>query len=335
MKKFALKLILISLPIGILLGLFFITDPFRIIFRYKDYSENMFVIPNRDFVSSEMYLRNTRTYHYNSFIFGSSRTIAYKTVAWKKHLPLSARPFVFDASGESIFGIYKKIKYLDRTGARLEHCLLIFCTDCTFAKETDHTDHLGIKHPTIAGTSWINFYAVFIKDFFDNRFLKNYIQYLVTKKQTPPMKGYIEFRKSKFDQITNDEWLIDQEKELLVDPVGYYEKRKDLFYQRDSIIADYKPQITTKQRTMLNEIVSIFLKQHTNYKIVISPLYSQNKMNNSDVAILQNTFGKERVYNFSGKNSFTAKKENYYENSHYRPFVGDSILNIIYPLTDN
>jgi len=331
MKKFALKLLLISLPIIFLLGLFFITDPFRIIYHYKDYSENMYVIPNRDFVSSEMYLRNAKVYRYNSFIFGSSRTIAYKTKSWKKHLPPSASPFVFDASGESIFGIYKKIKYLDKTGAPLENCLLIFCTDCTFAKETDHTEHLGIKHPTIAGSSWINFYAVFIKDYFDNRFLKSYIQYLVTKKYSPSMKGYIEYRKTKFDQITNDEWLMDQEKELAEDPIGYYEKRKDLFYKRDSFIADFKPQISKKQRSMLNEMEAIFVKHHTNFKIVISPLYSQIKMNNSDIDILKNTFGQVHVFNFSGKNCFTAKKEHYYENSHYRPFVGDSILNIIYP----
>jgi len=331
MKKFALKLLLISLPIIFLLGLFFITDPFRIIYHYKDYSENMYVIPNRDFVSSEMYLRNAKVYRYNSFIFGSSRTIAYKTKSWKKHLPPSASPFVFDASGESIFGIYKKIKYLDKTGAPLENCLLIFCTDCTFAKETDHTEHLGIKHPTIAGSSWINFYAVFIKDYFDNRFLKSYIQYLVTKKYSPSMKGYIEYRKTKFDQITNDEWLMDQEKELAEDPIGYYEKRKDLFYKRDSFIADFKPQISKKQRSMLNEMEAIFVKHHTNFKIVISPLYSQIKMNNSDIDILKNTFGQVHVFNFSGKNCFTTKKEHYYENSHYRPFVGDSILNIIYP----
>ncbi len=330
MKKFIIKLILISIPIGILLGLFFIADPFRIVFHYKDYSENMFVVPNRDFVSSEMYLRNASTYQYNSYIFGSSRTIAFKTKAWKKHLPTSAKPFVFDASGESIYGIYKKIKYLDKTGAPLNHCLLIFCTDCTFAKETDHTDHLRIKHPTIAGTSWVNFYAVFIKDYFDNRFLKNYLQYLVTKKYSPSMKGYIENRKSTFDQITNDEWLIDQENELRVDPVGYYEVRKELFYQRDSIVEDLKSQITKKQRSMLNEIEAIFVKHHTDFKVVISPLYSQISMNKADIALLQKTFGPERVYNFSGKNRFTEKKENYYETSHYRPFVGDSILNIIY-----
>ena len=319
-----------SLPIVIRIGLFFLADPFRIVHYYKDYSENMFVIPNRDFVSFEMYLRNAPTQHYNAFIFGSSRTIAYKTNAWKKYLPTTAKPFVFDASGESIFGIYKKIQYLDKTNAPIHHCLLIFCTDCTFAKETDHAEHLGIKHPTIAGSSWIRFYAIFIRDFFDNRFLKSYVQYLVTRKYSPSMKGYIEFRKSTFDPITNDERLIDQEKELTENPKGYYEQRKALFYHRDSVIAEAKPQITSKQRVMLKEIEAIFLKHHTDFKIVVSPLYNQIRLNKSDLAFLNQVFGSGRVFDFSGKNAFTSVKEHYYESSHYRPMIGDSILNIIY-----
>lgn len=330
MKKFVLRLLLVAIPFIGILGSFFIFDPFRIIYNYKDYSEDMFVIPNRDYVSSEMFLKNEKTYHYNSFIFGSSRTIAYKTNSWKKYLPASASPFVFDASGESIFGIYTKINYLDKTGARLDNCLLIFCPDCTFTRETDHTDHLGIKHPTVAGTSWLRFYTVFIRAYFDNKFFKNYIQYRVTKKYTPSMKGYIEYRKSKFDLVTNEEWLIDNEKELSEDQAGYYEIRKTLFFDRDSIIADAKPQISKKQRTMLHEMEKIFLKHHTNFKIVISPLYSQIRINSSDLSILQTIFGIEQVYNFSGKNFYTANKENYYESSHYRPFIGDSILSIVY-----
>lgn len=330
MKKFVWRLLLAAIPFIGILGSFFIFDPFRIIYNYKDYSANMFVIPNRDYVSSEMFLKNEKKYHYNSFIFGSSRTIAFKTNSWKKFLPASASPFVFDASGESIFGIYTKIKYLDKTGARLDNCLLIFCPDCTFARETDHTDHLGIKHPTVAGTSWLRFYAVFIRAYFDNKFLKNYIQYSLTKKYAPSMKGYIEYRKSKYDIITNDEWLIDSEKELSVNQAVYYERRKALFYDRDSIIADAKPQISKKQRTMLHEMEKIFLKHHTNFKIVISPLYSQIRINSSDLSILQTIFGLKQVYNFSGKNFYTVNKENYYETSHYRPFIGDSILSIVY-----
>lgn len=314
-----------------LVGLFFIADPFRIIYHYADYSENMFVIPNRDFVTSEMYMRNAEVESYNAFIFGSSRTIAYKTDAWKKHLPTSAKPFVFDASGESIFGIYKKIMYLDKTNAPIDHCLLIFCTDCTFAKESDHTEHLGIKHPTIAGTSWINFYTVFLRDYFDYRFLKSYLQFLITKKYSPSMKGFIEYRKSTFDPITNDEWLVDQEQELSEDPDGYYNARKDLFYTRKNAIAEAHSQISSNQLKMIKEIEAVFEKHRTHYKIVISPLYNQIKLNKKDLTILQQTFGQNHIFDFSGKNSFTNVKENYYESSHYRPMVGDSILSILYP----
>jgi hypothetical protein len=331
MRKLVLKIILLALPILLLIGLFFVADPFRIVHTYADYSRSMFVIPNRDFVSTQMYRKNADTQGYDAFVFGSSRTIAFKTKSWRKKLPTTAKPFVFDASGESIFGIYTKIAYLDKTHAPLNHCLLIFCTDCTFARETDHTEHLGIKHPAVAGTSWLRFYGIFLRDFLDNRFLKNYIQFLITKTYVPSMKGFIEIKKSTFDPITNDEWLVDQEKELQQDPKGYYEARKAVFYPRKQAIRPAKPQITDKQRRMLVEMAAIFRKHQTDFKIVISPLYDQIRLNASDLATLQTIFGPNRVYDFSGKNAWTEDRRNYYESSHYRPFIGDSILNILYP----
>ena len=81
-------------------------DPFKIIKTYDNYSNNLKVIPNRDFISTEVYLKNRKIYHYNSFIFGSSRTMAYKTNDWRKYIDSTSRPFLFDASGESLFGIY-------------------------------------------------------------------------------------------------------------------------------------------------------------------------------------------------------------------------------------
>jgi len=330
MKKFVSRLLLMSIPFLILIGLFFLLDPFRILKSYPDYSENMFVIPNRDFVSTEMYLKNSKKYSYNAFIFGSSRTVAFKTASWKTYLPKQANPFVFDASGESIFGIYTKIKYLDRTGARLDHCLLIVCPDCTFAKESDHTDHLGIKHPTVAGTSWLKFYAVFMRAFFDNKFMLSYFRFLLTKDYSPSMQRYIEHRKITYNTRTNDICIVDQEKELHENPEGYYKKRQAVFYERMPKPTTPNRQITQKQREMLREIKQIFLKQHTNYKVVISPLYSQLSFNKADLAVLKVTFGEDAVFDFSGKNNITEHKENYYEASHYRPFVGDSILKILY-----
>ena len=290
----------------------------------------MFILPNRDFVSSEMYVKNWNKYNYDSFIFGSSRTIAFRTASWEKYLPDSASPFVFDAAGESIFGMYTKIVYLDKTGSEINNCLMIICTDYTFSSESNRQGHLFIKDPRIANTSWINFYTVFIKDYLDFRFLKSYFRFLFTGKYISSMKGYIENRKIIYDTVTNDVRIVDQENELNTNGKEYYRKRKGVFYGRDSIVPPLAPQILKDQVLMLRDIRSIFSKHHTNYKIIISPLYDQAELNDKDILTLQQVFGKDHVFNFSGKNEFTSNKEHYYESSHYRPVVGDSILNIIY-----
>jgi hypothetical protein len=88
-------------------------------------------------------------------------------------------------------------------------------------------------------------------------------------------------------------------------------------------------RINKKQIFMLKEVKHILEKNNTNYKVVLSPLYEQIKFNNSDLLLLENEFG-NNLYDFSGKNSFTDVKTNYYETSHFRPNVGDSILKIIY-----
>jgi len=330
MKKVILKFLLFTAPLIILISFFLIFDPFRIIYKYRDYSENHYVPLNTDFVSSEVYLKNRDKYKYDSFIFGSSRTIAYKTNSWKHFLPNSANPFVFNASCESIFGIYTKIVYLDKIGTDINNCLILICPDCTFDYESDSQGHLFIKHPTIAGTSWFNFYKVFIKDYFDFGFLENYFHFLITRKYIPEMNGYIDCSKIKYDTVTNDVRLIDQDNEIKRNPNRYYKEKAKIFYDRDSIILPAKIQISKKQIAMLNEIKLIFKKHHTDYKIIISPLYSQISLNKKDLLTLQNIFGKDSVFNFSGKNSFTSKKENYFESSHYRPILGDTLMSIVY-----
>ena len=41
-------------------------------------------------------------------------------------------------------------------------------------------------------------------------------------------------------------------------------------------------------------------------------------------------FGKENVYDFSGINEFTEDYHNYYEAGHYRPLLGNKLLERIY-----
>ena len=74
----------------------------------------------------------------------------------------------------------------------------------------------------------------------------------------------------------------------------------------------------------------IFNKHNTKYKIVISPVYDQVPMEEEQLEVLEQIFGKQNIYNFSGKNKFTDSIHNFYETSHYKPNVANEIMNILY-----
>ena len=91
-----------------------------------------------------------------------------------------------------------------------------------------------------------------------------------------------------------------------------------------------EPVIKESQRQMLAEIKKIFTKHHTSYRIVISPQYDQIKFNPEDLRYLEDLFGKDFVFDFSGRNILTENYKNYYDKFHYRPQVSRQIMEIIY-----
>lgn len=333
MKQFITRLTYFSL-IGIitiitLLLSYLYFDPFKILRSYNDYSYS-YVIPNRDYISTTMFIKNYKKNSYNSFIFGSSRTLAFRPDSWRKYLSDNAKPFMFDASDESIYGIYTKLKYLDSTNVKINNALIILCRDASFSYTENSKGHLYIKHPVTSGESNWNFQFEFFKAFLSPKFLFNFYSYKVIGAYKPFMSGYIENRKITFDTITNEINIIDQETEISHNPTQYYLKRKNLFFARTAgEQIDSVRRINSKQLNMLQDVKRILEKNKTNYKVVISPLYEQIKFSNSDISILNDIFG-NNLFDFSGKNKFTESMTNYYETSHYRPIVGDSILNIIY-----
>ncbi len=106
-------------------------DPFKVLRDYKNYSSSEVVL-NRDYVSTTMFLKNHKKNNYNSFIFGSSRTLAFRTKVWSKYLTKKDKIFVFDASSESIYGIYTKLKYLDSKKIKITNAIIVICRDRTF-----------------------------------------------------------------------------------------------------------------------------------------------------------------------------------------------------------
>ncbi len=327
--KNVLKFSLIGLiPLLIITLGYLYYDPFKVVKSYNDYSYPH-VIPNRDFISTEMFLKNQAKEKYNSFIFGSSRTLAFRPYSWAKYLPNQAKPFMFDASGESIYGIYTKLKYLDSKKVKIDNALLILCRDASFANDANHKGHLFIKHPTTSGESNFDFHWLFYKAYLSPKFLFYFYNYTFTNKFKPYMSGFIENRKITFDIKTNEIRILDQENEISKSADDYYAKREAIFYKRHGQKIDSVDRINKKYLSMLDEIKKILAKNKTNYKVVLTPLYEQVKFSKNDFKVLKATFGLN-LYDFTGKNKFTDDQRNYYETSHFRPNVGDSIFEIIY-----
>lgn len=312
----------------IILGLYFVQDPFKVLRSYNDYS-NPYVVPNRDHISTTVFLKNYKKYNYNSFVFGSSRTLAFKPESWSQYInEEDSKVFMFDASGESIYGIYTKIKFLDSLNIKLNNVLLILCSTTTFNNDANHTGHLGIKHYAVSGESMYSYHGEFVKAYFNPLFLFSYLSFKIYGKYKPSMNGYIENRGVIYDTITNKMSLPKLDKEIESNPNEYYLKNDKIFYKR-GIKEQEISVITVKHRKMIAEIRAILEKHKSNYKVIITPLYDQVKLSPNDLLILNNEFG-SKVHDYSGINSYTNNIKNYYETSHFMPHVGDSILKDVY-----
>jgi hypothetical protein len=274
-------------------------------------------------------MKNKNKYQYNSFIFGSSRTIAFRINSWKKYLKPTDNPFKFDASGDSIYGIWKKIVFLNKNKTKIDNALIVIDKGITFVYSEDQPGHLFIKHPLISGNSWYNFHRTFFTAYIKPGFLFSFFKFKLTNKYDESMEDYIEKKEVKMDPITNEMIAEDQENEIINFPTEYYEKRKDIFYPRKGETISPIDSINVRQIEMMREIVDILKAQNSNYKVIISPLYDQVKFSPNDQRILNEIFV-GHIYDFSGENEFTSSITNYYETSHYRPHVGDSILSTIY-----
>jgi hypothetical protein len=315
-------------PVMMLFVLYLITDPFKTLRTYSGFS-NYRVTPNTEYISFETFRYHNPEEHYNSFVFGSSRTKAFKTASWKKYLDSTAKPFIFNASAESLNGIYQKINFLNRNHYPIRNALIILCPDYLFYDAEHKEGYLFIKNPALNGESKLKYQFQFFKAFLNPVFLSSYIPYLITKQYRPYMHGYIENRTVLIDSITNEIVFKEAEDELKSKPQKYYAERKELFYERNGETRDSVSHINKENEAILLEIRTILEQNHTNYKVVISPLYDEIKFNIKDQQMLEEIFG-VHLYDFSGKNAFSESKFNFYESSHYRPDVGDKILEEIY-----
>lgn len=337
--KFIIKLFVFCFPVILLLSFYIVTDPFKVIYHYDAYYSSdgkPYVAINQDYVSTETFLNNYSNYEYDSFIFGSSRSMFYQVKDWREHIS-TKRCFHFDAAAESLYGINAKIKFLNQKEIPIKNALIILDTDVL--SQTNNTQgHLFQKHPELSGQNRFLFQMEFIKAFFNKHFLTEYIRFKLSGKVEKDLNqgGYlVDGKLSEYDFIANETHLISNENLINNNPYDYYSDRTHGFFKRSIAFNIYSPVITDNQKRLLEEIFEIFKHNKTEYRIIISPLYNQFKLNAEDYNYLTGLFGEKNVYDFSGINEITGNIINYYDWSHYRPHVAKYILNKVYTFKKN
>ncbi|PXV67479.1 hypothetical protein CLV62_103152 [Dysgonomonas alginatilytica] len=325
LKKVLRFLVLPIIIFVLLVAGYIVYDPFKVVQSYDRYSS---LQVNRGYISTEMFLKNYKKENYNSFIFGSSRIFGYNIDSWKQHLGADAKVYSFDAYGEKIQGMYHKLRFLDSLDIDIKNALIAIDVDFTFNNTLSDPWFLYVEHPSLSRESWYDFHKIHFLSYLDPGFIISlYANRIFGINNSYTRKHYYTVEAT-FDPKTNRPFRSDLEKRIENEP-DYYDS--PLFYTvTDSLIISPFTRIDPLHKEALRGIKEILLKHNTKYKVVINPLYSQVKFNPKDMEVIWEVFGSDNVYDFSGRNKFTTSKYNYYEESHFRPFIGDSIMNIIY-----
>lgn len=334
------RVLILSLPVLIVIGFYVAKDPFKVLYKHQPYYESgkpQYVTLNKDFVGVETFLRNNPTYHYDSYILGNSRSVYYHADYFGKHVK-SDNCIHMDGASESLYGVSKKFEFFKEKNAEVKNALIILDYEL-LSKTKDDNGHIFMKHPALSGQNYVSFQLEFLKTFFSRQFLKAYVDFTLSHQVKDYMKGgfLIDDVPVSYNDKYNEIRMQDFDDMISKDPALYYTpKRMEVFYQRDTTRQTVSPAIVGEvQEQMLKTIKTIADEKKTVLKIVVNPLYDQKKLNPADLKKMQDIFGPDVVYDFSGINSITNNYLNYYEKSHYRPHIANLIMDSVYSNKQN
>ena len=326
--NFCIKLILFTSPLSILLLVYVVTDPFKVVKHYDSYYKKTDIevnILDADYVSTQTLLNHYKQYNYNAFIFGNSRSIFCRAEYWQNYIGPQNCLHMY-AYGEGIIGMERKIELLNRLGAHIDYAL-IFLDHETLNGISNSQEHLRIEHPALSGQSWISFEWVFLRDFFDANYLPAYLDYLVTGKVKDYMKNVLHHGLISYSMKENEIHFYYADSMIKANANAFYATTHGSFEQRPVKQQYSAAVIGDTQKELLKNIRQELDRQHTKYRVIISPAYDQEKMDTTDLNYLRCLFGSE---NFSGINPITQDYRNYYDPRHFTYKVAQQLMDSVY-----
>ena len=333
-SKFIGRLMLLALPFFAIVGLYIWIDPFKVVRGYDSYYPSHFtggVALNSGHVATATFDNNREAMKYNAFLLGNSRCFYYRISEWEKYLPQGSVPYHFDAAGESLYGIERRLAYASRHSESISDVLIIL--DYSVLESTTASPgHIFATSPRLCGyRNAIHFHAASLEVFLNPRFLRAVLDY----RRNGVVKGYM-----RRDHILSDldfyydPWHNELDYRLYETQMQqgtYFTPERLAVFEGAQFPDSVAPAVVGDgQMRLLHSMKREIDKHKARCKIVISPCYNQIRLNPADVKALRDIFGYENVADFSGVNSWTSDYRNYYETSHYRPHVATEIMRRIY-----
>ena len=332
MKRFLVRLSLFLSPILMLVMIYLATDVFRVLYHHDPYYTNSYVIGlNRSYGSTMTYINQDPNINYDSFIFGNSRSLLYEIDTWKTFLAPNSHCMHFDESIGSISGIHDKIVFIDKRGGQINNALLVIDYQLLSYYDLEDKGYLFISPPILKNYSnVISFHWKHLRAFLTPKFLFALADYSIFKTFRPYMHDIIQDQKELTYIAQYNEFQRTLAEEMINDGIYYDKSHTEVFENIQKPNTYSNECLDNNAINSLKEVKAIFDKHHTSYKIVISPLYDQIRLNPDTLNQLCTIFGEENVFDFSGTNKWNSDYHNYYEESHYRPIVSAEIMSTIY-----
>lgn len=328
LKKLIVKSFFLLLPFMVITGYFFIEDPMKIVHANENPVSPGVLMNDRVFQAR--YLESTDI-EYNSFIFGSSRSRAFKSASWVNYLKdENAVPFHMGVNDETLYGLERKIHYLDSLGFPVKN--ILFVVDHRLLSLTkNHDAHIFREYYSLTNETATSFYQRFFKAFLNVEFLKNYLNYKRTG-DVGESGNFLWDPGFRYNKQTGDIYYERMDKAIAKDSVQFYKESKKTFHTQSP--KESEELMTSEAKALIDKIIGTIQKiekrNPVSVKVIITPNYDQVAINPNDLNYLREQFGKNNVYNFSGKNNITDEIGNFYEHKHFKPYIANHVMHWTY-----
>lgn len=319
MKRFVLLSLLALMPALLVVALYLVKDPFHVVKPYQgkvyEPGDTVALTINWGHVTVESFKYFDPRGHYDSFIFGSSLSGYYRIQDWQRYLPASARPFHFNASRETLYGILNKLKYLTASGVTINHALIIMEDEMLMRQPLDN-DVLFVQHPqTTRDVSWWKFHQLY----FNAYRRPELIAYMLCPgpmTTTVLDKGYATTDITTRIEPINEGYYRQADSLIAVNPDAFFTPEHLAHYALPPKQLPCPDKITPPVEAVLEAIATILRQHGTDYQIIIPPHYGYEAISSSDLYQLELIFGPARIHDYSHDPAMGTDLHYYYDDGH-------------------